>query len=65
MDFCICMIFLSLPCVLCIYRDYCVYHYKSTELVSLYTVLLTAKHMSLDEVAPLLMADFIIKNDTF
>ena len=23
---------------MCIYRDYCVYHYKSTELVSLYTL---------------------------
>ena len=23
---------------MCIYRDYCVYHYTSTELVSLYTL---------------------------
>ena len=23
---------------MCIYRDYCVYHYKSTELISLYTL---------------------------
>ena len=23
---------------MCIYRDYCVYHYKSTDLVSLYTL---------------------------
>ena len=23
---------------MCIYRDYCVYHYKSTEFVSLYTL---------------------------
>ena len=24
--------------MMCIYRDYCVYHYKSTELISLYTL---------------------------
>ena len=23
---------------MCIYRDYCIYHYKSTERVSLYTL---------------------------
>ena len=34
----ICHLYYTYVSTMCIYCDYCVYHYKSTELVSLYTL---------------------------
>ena len=45
---------------MCIYCDYCVYHYKSTELVSLYTLDIGLK-INIIIIIMLLLSDSIIR----